>query len=192
MAEDDKDVSRIKLLTPEKYFSRVSQIDVEKDLLNIGLNHALLDIDNTIRSRSTHDVPKDVRNWIAKARDAGISFCLLSNNWHSDIHSFAEHMDLPIVAKAMKPLPIGFSAAMKKIGGNRTDSVVIGDQLMTDVLGAHLVGMKAFLVLPLAEVDLKHTLLLRNFERLILGELRPEGAGINASVVENCDMNESG
>ena len=53
---------------------------------------------------------------------------------------------------------------------------MIGDQLTTDILGAHLVGMRAYLVCPLVEVDLKHTLLLRNFERIFIADKEPEGA----------------
>ncbi len=43
-------------------------------------------------------------------------------------------------------------------------------------MGAHLLGMKAYLLAPLVEQDLPHTLLLRNFERVVMGERQPEGA----------------
>lgn len=46
----------------------------------------------------------------------------------------------------------------------------------TDVLGAHLTGMKAYMLQPLVEQDLPHTLLLRNVERAILGDRTPEPA----------------
>ena len=84
----------------------------------------------------------------------------------------------PIVAKAVKPLPPAFLRALGKIGATRAATVVIGDQLVTDVLGAHFLGMKAYLLAPLVEQDLPHTLLLRNFERLVMGERKPEGAGV--------------
>ena len=51
---------------------------------------------------------------------------------------------------------------------------MIGDQLMTDVFGAHLVGLKCYLVLPLVEKDLIHTLVLRKVERLFLRNIQPE------------------
>lgn len=164
------------LLQPDRFFARITSIDVKRDLLGAGLSCVLLDIDNTVRSRESGDVPRDVRAWLAKARNAGVSFCLLSNNWHADVHAFAEELDLPILAKACKPLPLGYAAAMRKIGAAKDDTVVIGDQLLTDVLGAHLVGLKAFLVVPLAEVDLKHTLMLRGLERGLMGSREPEPA----------------
>ena len=169
------------LLTPDRYFSRISAIDIERDLLGCGLTHVLLDIDNT------GCVPRDVGMWLGRAREAGVSFCLLSNNWHADVYRFAGELEMPIVAKALKPLPPAFLAARRKIGGAAADTVVVGDQLATDVLGAHLTGMKAYMLQPLVEQDLPHTLLLRNVERAILGDRKPEPA-IN---IAECEASRS-
>ena len=175
------------LLTPDRYFSRISAIDIERDLLGCGLTHVLLDIDNTVRARDTGCVPRDVGMWLGRAREAGVSFCLLSNNWHADVYRFAGELEMPIVAKALKPLPPAFLAARRKIGGAAADTVVVGDQLATDVLGAHLTGMKAYMLQPLVEQDLPHTLLLRNVERAILGDRKPEPA-IN---IAECEASRS-
>lgn len=163
-------------LEPDRYFARLSRIDIERDLLALGYRHVLLDVDNTILTRDTHEVPRDVGAWLARARDAGIAFCLVSNNWHEGVHRLARRLSLPIVAKAVKPLPPAFLMALKKLDAKRSETVVVGDQLVTDVMGAHLLGMKAYLLAPLVEQDLPHTLLLRNVERAIMGERQPEGA----------------
>ena len=153
-------------LQPERYFSRISHINIERDLLACGFRYALLDIDNTILSRATHDVPRDVGLWLAQARDAGVSFCLVSNNWHKNVHELANRLSMPIIAKAMKPLPVALFAACS----------MIGDQLSTDVLAAHNAGMSAYLLAPLAEQDLRHTKYVRMVEQAILGGAVPEGA----------------
>lgn len=163
-------------LEPDRYFARISRIDIDRDLLAQGYRNVLLDVDNTILTRDTHEVPRDVGFWLAKARDAGISFCLVSNNWHEGVYQLANRLSLPIVAKAVKPLPPAFLMALRKLGAKRSQTVVIGDQLVTDVMGAHLLGMKAYLLAPLVEQDLPHTLLLRNFERAVMGERQPEGS----------------
>lgn len=168
---------------PERYFSRISMIDIQKDIVDAGFSHVLLDIDNTILTRDTHEVPRDVSFWLSKARGAGLAFCLVSNNWHESVYELAGRLDLPIVAKAVKPLPPAFLLALKKIGAKRKDTVVIGDQLVTDVLGAHFLGMTAYMLQPLVEQDLKHTLLLRNVERAFMGDREPEGA--------SCEMTET-
>ena len=64
--------------------------------------------------------------------------------------------------------------------------MVIGDQLVTDVLGAHFLGMTAYMLAPLVETDLPHTLILRNFERLVMGDRRPEGALVPEAAVKSC------
>ncbi|WP_418832215.1 YqeG family HAD IIIA-type phosphatase [Paraeggerthella sp.] len=163
-------------LKPDRYFSRLSKVDIDRDLLALGYRNVFLDVDNTILTRDTHEVPRDVGLWLGQARDAGISFCLVSNNWHEGVYHLAQRLSLPIVAKAVKPLPPAFMIALSKLGAKRAQTVVIGDQLVTDVLGAHFMGMKAYLLAPLVEQDLPHTLMLRNFERLVMGDRKPEGA----------------
>lgn len=161
---------------PDRFFSRLSRVDIQADLLQQGFRFVLLDIDNTILARDTHDIPHDVGVWLGQARDAGISFCLVSNNWHESVYELAEALSMPIVAKAMKPLPFAFHRALKKIDAPKSQAVVIGDQLVTDVFGAHVYGLPAYLLAPLVEQDLPHTLFLRRIERLIMGDRQPEGA----------------
>ena len=177
-------------LEPDRYFARISRIDIDRDLLALGYRNVLLDVDNTILTRDTHEVPRDVGFWLARARDAGISFCLVSNNWHEGVYHLANRLSLPIVAKAVKPLPPAFLMALGKLGAKRAETVVVGDQLVTDVMGAHFLGMKAYLLAPLVEQDLPHTLLLRNFERAVMGERKPEGATTASSAVP-CEEDEA-
>ncbi|MCL2888956.1 MAG: YqeG family HAD IIIA-type phosphatase, partial [Eggerthellaceae bacterium] len=169
---------------PDRYFSRISAIDLTGDILERGFSHILLDIDNTILPRRSHDIPRDVALWLAKARGAGLVFCLVSNNWHREVHELAKQLELPIVSHAMKPAPPALLLAMRKIRAKRKSCLVIGDQLITDVLGAHFIGLKAYLVCPLVEQDLKHTLMLRNIERVMIGHLQPEGANCELRSIE--------
>lgn len=166
------------LLKPDRYFSSITSIDIEWDLLRLHLDHVLLDVDNTILRRDNHEVPIDVRKWLVRARQKGLVLCLFSNNFHASVHELAQELDLPIVAKALKPLPFGYQRAMRLISGSTEDTVMVGDQLFTDVVGAHLVGMPAYLVCPLVEEDLKHTLVMRKFERLLLRDGKPDGVAL--------------
>lgn len=163
-------------IQPDRYFSRTSAISPEADILGCGFTHVLLDIDNTVLSRADHQVPADVRHWLARMRNAGVKMCFLSNNFHGSVFELAAELDLPIVAKALKPMPHGFVMARRKIGGTRTNTLMVGDQLSTDIIGAHLAGMKAYLVCPLVEEDLKHTLFVRSIERAFISDREPEGA----------------
>lgn len=158
------------LLQPDKRFSHIARIDIRFDLQSRGLDKVLLDIDNTIRSRKDGQVPRAVQEWLARARSADIAFCLLSNNFHGDVRDLSSDLDIPLVAKAMKPLAPAYLAAMRRIDAKSAHTVVIGDQLITDILGAHILGLKAYLVEPLDEVDLPHTLFFRRVQRVLLGD----------------------
>lgn len=166
------------LFQPDRYFSSLACVSIKHDLLRAGLCNVLLDVDNTVRPRATDDVPMPVIMWLARAKDAGIRFCLVSNNWHANVFSFAQALDMPIVAKACKPLPFAYGAAMRKLDATKADTVAIGDQLTTDVIGAHLAGIPAWLVMPLCDVDVKSTTFMRGFERALIGARQPEGASI--------------
>ncbi|MDD6652129.1 MAG: YqeG family HAD IIIA-type phosphatase [Eggerthellales bacterium] len=164
------------VLKPEKYFRRVSDVDISADLLDKGIRAVLLDIDNTIRSRETHLVPEDVAAWMTEAQQRGLKLCLLSNNWHANAYELGKELGVPVVAKACKPLPFGYIAALAKLGAKARETVLIGDILFTDVLGANLAGLRGYLVEPLATKDLSHTLALREVQKVILGDLQPQGA----------------
>lgn len=161
-------------LAPDRLFSRVSAIDPAVDIADAGFTHVLLDLDNTLLTRDTHEVPADVRAWLDDLRAAGITACILSNNWHHGAHEWAERLGLPIVSHAVKPLPFAYGIALRKIGARRKTTLCIGDQMVTDVWGAHLRGMRAYMVRSLVETDLWHTLLLRNLEAPIMGDMKPE------------------
>ena len=163
------------LFEPDKYFSRISHIDIERDLLALGLTHALLDIDNTILTRDTRELPRDVGVWLGRARDAGVSFCLVSNSTRDDtMLPLSERLGIPVVMRSYKPLPQGYLRGMRLLGGTSEDTVMIGDQMVTDVVGAHLLGMRAYMVAPLVEKDLPHTVVFRWMERVMLGDQKPE------------------
>lgn len=155
---------------PDAFFSRVSQIDVHKDLLERGLDTVLLDIDNTLRSRADGEVPADARKWLARCKEAGVGVCLLSNNWHGNVFDLATELDLPIVAKAMKPLPTGYLVALRDMHARARSTVVVGDQVLTDIVGAKALGLRTYLVAPLADVDLPHMAILRHVERALVAE----------------------
>ena len=159
---------------PNRFFTRITMVDIEKDIIATGKKALFLDIDNTILTRDTHEVPADIEAWLQEARDAGVKICLVSNNWHEGVHQLAARLDLPIVSHAVKPLPFAYMVAFKRSGIKRRETVCIGDQLITDVFGGHFLGMPVIMVKPLVKADLKHTLLLRHVEKLFLKDLQPE------------------
>ena len=160
------------MFSPDYYFRSVQDIDLSV-LADAGIDTLLMDLDNTLLPRDSNDVPGELREWVRDLADRGFRVCLVSNNWHERVSTVAEELGFELVAKAVKPLPFAFLRALSKLGSTRRSSVVVGDQLFTDVLGGKLLGMRTVLVLPLSTYDLPHTLMLRKLERLVLAGRQP-------------------
>ncbi|MDR0501669.1 MAG: YqeG family HAD IIIA-type phosphatase [Coriobacteriales bacterium] len=161
------------MFSPNRFLKCVCQLS-PSDLKAGGVRYILLDVDNTIVARGTNHIDALAKQWLEELRKEDIRICLLSNNWHKIVHSYAAELGLPIVYKAMKPLPFAFIKAKRKIGAKRKQTLVVGDQMITDVLGGNFLGMRTVLVLPLVKQDLWHTLLLRRLERTLLRGKTPE------------------
>lgn len=159
---------------PDRYLARLTQLDVRRDILQAGYTGLLLDVDNTLLPRDGSGVPEDIRAWVEDARAAGLKICLTSNNWHQPVLDLAAEWGLPLVYGCVKPLPFGFWAGRRRLGTSRKATLCVGDQLITDVWGAHLSGVRAWLLDPLVTEDLWHTLALRRLQRVILRNIQPE------------------
>ncbi len=160
-------------LTPDDYLSSVLVIE-PRELYDRGFRVVLLDVDNTLVSRETKVLSPEVIAWISKLKKQGLKLCLVSNNWHKTVFKYAAELGIPIVYKAMKPMPFAFIRGAKKAGIIRGEKVVVvGDQIVTDVCGAHLFGAYAILVRPLAVKDLWYTLLFRKLEGWLLKDVKP-------------------
>ena len=160
------------VLQPDQFLTSVLAIDLD-ELMAKGYDAILIDLDNTVLPRLTDVVPPEIVAWVEQTKARGFTFCMTSNNWHERCHRAAAQLDIPLICKAMKPCPIAFWLACRRHGLKRKTTMVVGDQLFTDVLGARLGGFKVIMVKPLAEYDLPHTLFLRKFERFFLGGLEP-------------------
>ncbi len=162
------------ILKPNEYLESVSLIDLEM-LAQCKIRCLLLDMDNTLRPRDTGVVPFDVLDWINKAKQMGFELCIVSNNCHKSVIEDASQLGLSVVNKALKPLPFAFRTALKKCGCVSCEAVVIGDQLLTDVLGANLCGLKSILVVPQCKKDIQITSFVRKIENKLIDKYFPKG-----------------
>lgn len=159
-------------LVPDLYYTSVMAIDLA-ELRERGVCALLIDLDNTLLPRDTNLVPEEKCSWAAAVRAAGMSACLISNNWHTRVKAVADELGFDLVDKALKPLPFAFRRGLDLLGARPSEAAVIGDQIFTDILGGNAIGATTVLVQPLSSTDLPHTLLLRRFERSVLAGREP-------------------
>ncbi|MBQ8979749.1 MAG: YqeG family HAD IIIA-type phosphatase [Oscillospiraceae bacterium] len=136
------------LFTPTRAYKTILSV-TPSVLEEMGVRAVILDIDNTC---TTHDnpVPLDgLFEWLDSMRDAGIKMMIVSNNHPPRVQPFAELLSLDFVSDGAKPLPKGYREAIRKMGVRKDETVTIGDQLFTDILGAKLFGIKSILVIPI-------------------------------------------
>lgn len=111
----------------------------------------LLDVDNTIASYSSHEPLPGTVEWVRELEQAGLRVMIVSNNFKKRVASFARKFGLDCITFAIKPLPFGYLRACKALGVPCRESVIVGDQIFTDVVGANLCGMKSVLLTPIEE-----------------------------------------
>jgi len=145
----------------------VAEIKIEH-LVELGVRGAILDLDNTLVGYRATSASEATIAWLARARGAGLTLVVLTNNRTQWAAQIARSLDLPYITDARKPAPSAFRRALKLLDMPKTDVVAIGDQFFTDVLGARLAGLNVILVEPLVHSDPWNTRWLRMFERWIL------------------------
>ena len=156
------------LVGASRYVARVELID-PAGLAAEGVRCVLLDRDNTCVPRDSKVAPPEVMAWIEALHAAGISTCLVSNNFHTaQVERSAAELESEVVHHAMKPFPFAVRAALKKMGVTAAEAVLVGDQLFTDMAAGNLAGVRTILVRPQSRVDLWYTHIFRLFEGLFL------------------------
>lgn len=141
--------------------------DVSLDALwDRGLRGIIVDLDNTVCGYRESTLAPGVREWIVAAKARGFRLAMVSNNFSERVAAIGAQLDVPAVPNALKPLPFGFLRALRLLGTERRATVIIGDQLFTDVLGGKALGFHAVLTQPIVAKDFPLTRVLRLMERL--------------------------
>ena len=141
------------LFKPNFKFQRITDIDC--NFLNQNNIKALiLDVDNTLSTHHGMQLTEGLTEWLAKMQNCGIRLIILSNSKEERVKPFAKKLGLDYISLGLKPLPFKFFTSLKKLGVKRGQAAVVGDQLFTDSLGAHLSGIRSIILDPILLEDL--------------------------------------
>ena len=136
-------------LVPDRLFDDYTQITPEL-LKGYGIRLLLSDLDYTLAPKSVRDPDEKVLAWVQSMKDAGIEVMILSNNRSpARVERFCGNLGITYVGHAGKPSRRGYQEAMKKAGVTVQETAMLGDKLLTDVLGARRTGILALMVEPL-------------------------------------------
>ncbi|MEC5422184.1 YqeG family HAD IIIA-type phosphatase [Virgibacillus sp. C22-A2] len=153
-----------------------SVFDIQPGVLKQkGIKGIITDLDNTLVAWDVKDATPEVIQWFKLMKDHDIKVTIISNNKQERVKIFSDPLDTPFVFSARKPLSRAFKTVSKRMGLKKDEVVVIGDQLLTDVLGGNYAGFYTILVVPIVQTDGKITKINRKIERRILNYMRKKG-----------------
>ena len=136
-------------LVPDKLYRRYTDITPQM-MQEWGIRLLLCDLDYTLAPRSVARPDDTVLDWVNAMKAAGTEVMILSNNRSPErVELFCKDMGITYVGHAGKPAKRGYREAMAKAGVTARETAMLGDKLLTDVLGARRSGVLALMVEPL-------------------------------------------
>lgn len=156
-----------KIFYPDFRFNSITDINADFFKQN-KINFAVLDIDNTLVSYKTEKADGRARSFLDMLSQNGVKYAFASNNHRKRVELFAKDFDAHFVSRALKPFAVGVKRAMAKMGAEKEKTVLIGDQVFTDVYAGKRAGIKTVMVNPIESKETPFFGFKRYFERIVL------------------------
>src|SRR5579875_590487 len=161
---------------PHRYVRSVLDV-APQELWERGFRGVILDLDNTLVRWQKEEIEAELANWIESLKQLGIRICLLSNSLRTGrSQRIARRFGIEAVGWARKPSRSGFRRALEALGTSPAETVIIGDQMFTDIFGGNRMGLYTIMVQPLHPHEFLYTRFVsRPPERLLLWYFRRRG-----------------
>ena len=120
-----------------------------------GIKGLLFDIDNTLEEYATEQPKEKSIEFLRMLSENGFKIGILSNAKHLRAAYFLDgfpkenYPEIYLESQAGKPLKKGFRKLISKMGIKPEETVMVGDQLYTDIWGGNRTGCKTILVTPI-------------------------------------------
>ena len=134
---------------PQGVYPSVTALD-PKALRAKGITLVLADLDNTLAPYKVLEPDPEVAAWKEALEQEGIQLFILSNSRKPGrAQKYAEALGVPFQGHSGKPKKAGYLRAMERMGRGPRETVMVGDQIFTDILGANNAGVVPLLVEPI-------------------------------------------
>jgi HAD superfamily phosphatase (TIGR01668 family) len=164
----------LKHFLPDQHVKNIFEITPES-LERKNIKGIITDLDNTLVEWDRPSATPELMQWFEEIKKHGILVTIVSNNNENRVKFFADPLGIPYIYQARKPMGRAFRRALREMDLKKEETVVIGDQLLTDVLGGNRSGFHTILVVPVAQTDGFFTRINRTVERRILNWFRKKG-----------------
>lgn len=167
-----------RLCNPEVKRKKISDINLDDWKLLYGTRLILIDCDNTICGYKEYDIPEDIVKWGKEAKNKGFKIIIISNNNKSRVAPIAKTLEVEYKAHAFKFLVFPLWRIIKKNKVRPKHTLVVGDQILMDIIPANIIGVNTVLVKPLSLEDSFFTRRIsRKLEKFILKRSNLGGGG---------------
>jgi len=164
---------RSKNFIPNDIADSIHNIDYAK-LYEDGFRLILTDLDNTLIAYDETMPNESLHLWKQKVEEIGFEVIVVSNSPKRRVRKFSEELKVKYRAKSLKPLRGGLKKAIKSAQNKhpKSEIIMIGDQIMTDVFVAKRHGVYAILVKAIKKkTEIWITRMNRRIERRIIRKI---------------------
>lgn len=152
---------------PDMHAQSIYRINYEK-LASIGIKCIIFDLDNTIAPVNIKEPAKEAKDLMFKIKDLGIRPILMSNSGKNRVEPFRNGLEIDSCASARKPFSKNYKKILSLYKIKPEEIACVGDQFLTDILGANKEGMTSILVNPISKQDRAATWINRCIEKIII------------------------
>ncbi len=143
-------------------------------LLSQGFKAVFIDLDNTLDNcRDSKPAPRVVE-LLAMLKKAGLTPYITSNNSGRRVKKYAKELDVTYTWRLMKPFKRRFEKFITSQKLDKSDIVIVGDQIYTDIEVATKLGVKSILVEPIRKGDQIFTVINRRRDTKARKQLESE------------------
>lgn len=159
-------------MIPNAYYKSIFDIDYDK-LKKKGYKYLFFDVDNTIISYKEDSVNKEILKLFKKLKKE-FSVYIFSNGNSKRVLKIENELGILGYHFSMKPLKKNYKKVISVF--NKDKCIFIGDQFMTDILGAYRNKLKVILVDPIDKsYEPITTRFWRKLENIHLNKLKKKG-----------------
>ena len=156
-----------KRFIPFAHAQSIFEIDVSF-FKKLGVKFLLLDLDNTLDSYKTALPSKRVVELKEDLLMEGIEMIITSNNTGKRVTKYSRALGIRYMSQVGKPFSRKLLKKLKVLKIDKDETMLIGDQIVTDISCANGAGIKSLLTEKLVEEDQPTT----RFNRLFDNPLR--------------------
>ena len=139
-----------KYLRPDHIFDSYREVTPQFCAVN-NIKVIVSDIDNTLVTYDDAEPTPEVSAWYHALIESGVKVAFASNNDEARVTLFNRSLGAPMIAKSGKPLTRGVRRMMEESGGTLENTVLLGDQLLTDIMAANRLGIRSVVVPPIKD-----------------------------------------